>query len=363
MSGVTSWAGIGSAWLLASLLAGCVPIVPRSVPADQVDYADAISEASKRLTLTNIVKTRYGDATSYLVASQVVAGYQLQANLSLSTGVDNSGVWTLGDSGGLTFGGQFNNNPTITYTPVAGADFAALLLQPIAPADVYALIAGGKAPDLVLGLLVGQVNGLRNDLIGRPGGTGTDGRFREFLDLAVSLHASGAIQLGVVGGGEARRISLTLPQDGTDPEVARQTARLAELLGLDLSRSEFPVVYGSGSGAPDAIRVLTRSIAEILRDLAGLIDVPPEDVAAGRTYATYGADQADLRRVRIRARAGTSRPWAEDAYVSASYRGRWFWIDNADFRSKQVFSFVIELLQLAQTTSAHSLPVVTIPSG
>ena len=84
MSGVTSWAGIGSAWLLASLLAGCVPIGPRSVPADQVDYADAISEASKRLTLTNIVKTRYGDATSYLVASQVVAGYQLQANVAVN---------------------------------------------------------------------------------------------------------------------------------------------------------------------------------------------------------------------------------------------------------------------------------------
>ena len=38
-------------------------------------------------------------------------------------------------------------------------------------------------------------------------------------------------------------------------------------------------------------------------------------------------------------------------------------IDNSDFRSKQVFSFIIQLLHLAQTTNAQSLPVITIPSG
>ena len=36
------------------------------MPLDKVDYADAISEASKRLTLTSI-KTRNDDAPSYLV--------------------------------------------------------------------------------------------------------------------------------------------------------------------------------------------------------------------------------------------------------------------------------------------------------
>ena len=61
--------------------------------SDQVDYADAISEASKRLTLTNIVKTRYLDAPSYLVASQVVAGYQLQTNVSVNADLVRQGGW------------------------------------------------------------------------------------------------------------------------------------------------------------------------------------------------------------------------------------------------------------------------------
>ena len=85
-------------WLgLVLAAAGCVPIGPSAVPSDQVDYADAISEASKRMTLTNIVKTRYGDAPSYLVASQIVAGYQLQANATVNVDLDNSGGWSLRD--------------------------------------------------------------------------------------------------------------------------------------------------------------------------------------------------------------------------------------------------------------------------
>src|SRR5262245_32924028 len=52
----------------------------------------------------------------------------------------------------------------------------------------------------------------------------------------------------------------------------------------------------------------------------------------------------------------------DTGYVSTYYRGRWFCIDEADFRSKLVFSFMIELLQLAQTTTAPSLPVITIPA-
>jgi hypothetical protein len=92
-------------------------------------------------------------------------------------------------------------------------------------------------------------------------------------------------------------------------------------------------------------------------------EIPPEDVATGRTYATFAADEIDLKRVRIRARVGIFPPILQDSYVTTYYRGRWFWIEDTDFRSKQVFSFVIQLLQLAQTTTAPSLPVVTIPSG
>ena len=355
-----------SIFLLLALgpqLAGCVPIGPDSVRSDQVDYADAISEARKRLALTNIVKTRYGDAASYLVASQVVAGYQLQTTVSANADLVQDGGWKFGDSGGLSIGGQFNNSPTITYTPVSGADFAALLLQPIAPADTYALINGGNPPDLVFGLVVSQINGLRNSLLEPADASQNDRPFEEFLQIALRLHRTNRIHLRFEVQDKARRSFIVLPAPGRGGADQADVERFRELLGLDPERTEFEVHYGSGTGAPESIQILTRSISEILRDLASLIDVPPDDVSSGRTQPTITTDAAQLKRVRIRARTGRLPPLTDDVYVRCYYRGRWFWIDDNDFRSKQVFSFVIELLQLAQTTSSPTLPVITIPNG
>ena len=292
----------------------------------------------------------------------MVAGYQLQTNLSVSTGIDNSGVWTIGNDGGLTLGGQFNNNPTITYTPVAGADFAALLLQPIAPADVYALIAGGTPPDLVLGLLLGQINGLRDDLIERTGTTASDGRFREFLDLDLALDAAGAFHIRVEGTGKSRSLFLALPRSGAAKEVARPNRAVPGSVGPGCPKRS------SRSSTATAAARPTWSPCDPL-DLRDPARPRQPDRCAARgcrhwpdlSYVT--AEQADLKRVRIRARVGYRPPVLEVAYVTASYRGRWFWIENTDFRSKQVFSFIIQLLQLAQTTNAQSLPIITIPSG
>ena len=152
--------------------------------------------------------------------------------------------------------------------------------------------------------MLGQINGLRNDLIERPGTTGSDGRFREFLELALALDAAGAFHIRVEGRGKSRSLFLALPRSGAAKEVGAQIERFLALLGLDARKEEFPIVYGNGSGAPETVTMLTRSISEILHDLASLIDVPPEDVATGRTYPTFTAEQADLKRVRIRARVG-----------------------------------------------------------
>ena len=164
---------------------------------------------------------------------------------------------------------------------------------------------------------------------------------------------------------EPARIARSSSFAGGDVRVRRGSGR-GPFSHPAWSRSEedgLPDRLRCGSGAPGAINILTRSISEIIRDLASLIEIPPEDVATGRTYATFTADEVDLKRVRIRARVDVFPPILQDSYVTAYYRGRWFWIEDTDLRSKQVFSFVIELLQLAQRTTAPSLPVVTIPSG
>ena len=59
---------------IAFLLGGCGGLGPRTIPADQIDYSNAIGEASKQQVLLNVVKLRFSDLPSFVSASQVVAG-------------------------------------------------------------------------------------------------------------------------------------------------------------------------------------------------------------------------------------------------------------------------------------------------
>jgi hypothetical protein len=127
---------------------------------------------------------------------------------------------------------------------------------------------------------------------------------------------------------------------------------------------DFPVIYGTGEGAPDAIRVLTRSISEIMKDLAGQIEVPQEDVAAGRTPAKLAERTRPTLAVRLAVQISELPPlFLDDVFVSVRYRGRSYWIANTDFGSKRVLSFLLSLLNLAETAPEQALPVITIPTG
>ena len=52
-----------------------------------------------------------------------------------------------------------------------------------------------------------------------------------------------------------------------------------------------------------------------------------------------------------------------DAFVAVRYRQHWFWIDQRDFRSKSIFSFLLLLTSLAETGVAPQAPVITVPAS
>lgn len=71
--------------------------------------------------------------------------------------------------------------------------------------------------------------------------------------------------------------------DGTIESSLREDLRAArELLGLQDGASEFFVTLGSFASNDLEIAVLTRSMFEIMLELATGVDVPPSDVAEGR---------------------------------------------------------------------------------
>ena len=62
----------------------------------------------------------------------------------------------------------------------------------------------------------------------------------------------------------------------------------------------------------------------------------------------------------IRIHSSKSKP--DNSFVNVSYRNTYFWIDDSDLLSKQMFSLMMMFFTLADTGERENLPLVTIPS-
>jgi hypothetical protein len=115
-------------------------------------------------------------------------------------------------------------------------------------------------------------------------------------------------------------------------------------------------------GAADAeIAILTRSILQVMIDLASQIDVPAADIAEDRVYSPQRTvEQERMFPPLVTVRTGVSAP--EGAYVAVRYRDQWFWIDDRDQQSKRVLTFLMMAFSLTEGVPAQAAPVVTIPA-
>ena len=113
----------------------------------------------------------------------------------------------------------------------------------------------------------------------------------------------------------------------------------------------------------EEIAMLTRSMLEILIDLAASIDVPLLHVEEGRTPATrsFETDGPGGFRPMIRIQSGSESPG--DAFVAIPYRGHWFWVEDRDHPSKGMFSFLLILMSLADVDPGKGIPLITIPAN
>ncbi len=336
-------------------LAGCSSLGPATIRRDRVDFAEAIVDATKRETLLNIVKLRYADTPSLVSVSQLVAGYSVSGTLSLGSQFRER-TFDFADAVNVGVGGTFSENPTVTYTPVAGEDFARTMLTPIPPSELFAMVAAGAPPD-VIGLAVQAINGLRNWSTGAPGATPADPAFIEVIDLLTTLRRDGVIGFAFGTQDGTRHADLLIDAPAGAPLSAR-AERLLELLGLQPGKRSFRIRFGFGAGG-DQIKVYSRSLFEVLNSLAGRIEVPDDDVAAGRTYPTAPTPASTIPIVIVRHQSLAPG----SAFAAVEYRDTWFWVDDSDYASKRVFTGLMLLLNVVQKTGQPQLPVITIPSG
>ena len=331
------------------LIAGCTHIGPPSVPRDRFDYNGEIARSWKEQILLNIVKTRYLDVPVFLDVTQIVSGYSLERTVSLGATAVRSDVI---DNVSAGVQGVYTDRPTITYTPLTGAEFNRNMLTPIPPAAVLFTMASGWPVDLVFRVAVRSINGIDS---------GADApRYDRALVLLRALQQAQVLGMRVQPEmKEGPAVVLFFRARELTPEQTAMLREVRDLLGIEPGQGEFTVVYGQAPTQPGEFAMLTRSMLQILIDLGLYVDVPETDlregrVAPGMTLATAGTGQLRIMH---------SRERPADALALVPYRGGWFFVDDRDLESKRTFALTLLFSTLTETGARESLPLVTIPAG
>jgi len=340
------------------LLAACAHTGPPSIARDRFDYVTAISESWKRQMLLNLLKVRYSDAPVFMDVASVINSYELTGDISLSSQVAQIGR---GEQFlGLGASGHYSDKPTITYQPLVGDKFARSLMIPLPISSLLFLIQSGYPADLVLRVCVNSINGLDNTYGGAASPRTGNPKFQELIMAIRESQISGGMGMRMKTAQDRQSVVMFL-RPSMDEAVAAPDRKIRELLGLNAADREFSVVYGNYPENDKEITMLSRSILQVLIDLASHIDVPAVDLVEGRVYAPQlTPEQERMFPKMLTIRGGPSLPG--DAYVSVSYRNQWFWIDDRDWQSKQLFNFIMFMFSLTETGAAQPAPIVTVPA-
>ena len=354
---------IASVLLLLLLLSGCSHIGPQTVPRDRFDYNTAIADSWKAQTLLNIVKLRYADMPLFVEVASVVSGYTLEGSVNIG-GTVSSEEAVQGDFLALGTAGKYTDRPTITYTPITGAKFNENFMTPIPPNAVLFLMQSGWPVDVIFPIVVESINGLRSRQSAGSDQRLGDPEYYHLVSLLRKIQQSGAVGMRIIKGKDQKNTTvLFFHRKNIAADIADARMEINQLLGLDPDVQEVKVTYGLIAQSDNEIAMLTRSILQIMVNLATQIDVPSDHVSSGLTIPslTAPAGEAENLKQLIRVRSGPDKP--QNAFTSAQYEKHWFWIEKSDFQSKRTFAFLMILFSLTETGGKEGLPLVTIPAG
>jgi hypothetical protein len=353
------------AMLIIAGVAGCASIGPGTVARDRFDYITAISDSWKSQMLLNLVKLRYGDAPVFLDVASVINQYAVEGTIGYSGNwaQNNQLPWPYNALHSWSGLGRYTDRPTITYAPLSGEKFARNLMTPIPPAAILNLLQAGYPVDIVLRLCVHSINGISSRYGGSARLREADPEFYPLVERLRSIQQTGDLGMRVRKTGD-QTATLIVFSKTTNAEIEAERAEVRKILGLDPKAAEFSVVYGSVAANDKEIAMLTRSMLEILIDLSSYIDVPAANVTERRTFPTPAPEFASGKAVAplIRIFSSPQSP-GDDAFTAVPYRKEWYWIDDKDFASKRLFSFIMFLFTLTETEGKQSAPVITIPAG
>lgn len=357
---------------LALLASGCTTgFGPRAVRGERPDYNQQILRSADAEMLLNLVRMRYNDTPLFLELGTVVASYGYDTSLNAGGTIPASGsnVATLGSAF------AYGEHPTITYTPLAGEEFATRMLTPI-PLDSIMLFeqTGWRAERLLL-VAVQRIN----DVFNAPTANGPTPEhkpdYEVFADLAARMERLRDARLMGLNWemkehetdppGRNPRFWLRAPADPNSP-LAADVAAVRRLLALEPGKEDFYLTAFPYKHTPNEVGLRCRSLLGVLYFLSKAVEPPAEHVKAGLVTVTMDDDGQPFDWSKITGKvlaihSQEGRP--QKAYVAVQHRGWWFYIADDDQSSKATFSLLNILYSLQQATGKGKSPVLTLPIG
>jgi hypothetical protein len=118
------------AWLMGSLLAGCAVVGPPSIRNGRAVYNDAINDTNNQQLLMVVIRSRYAENSSLLAVSSVTANVSVVTSAGVQFGFGNESNYS-GNLVPFSAGAIYEENPTISYTPVEGQKYLRQLTAPV----------------------------------------------------------------------------------------------------------------------------------------------------------------------------------------------------------------------------------------
>lgn len=342
---------------------GCTQLGPELMKAGRNDYNIALQKTEDEELLLNVVRLRYGDRMLVLDVGSVSTqfswsqGVTAAAKAQSSSGVDEAGI------GGSI---EYSERPTITYTPLGGADFVRSVLTPVDLNTFLLLTNAGWSIERLLRMSVDRMNDLDN----APNASGPTPKMEpKYTDFSRAAKLMRMLQKqGMLEFGYRQQDAEKLPTLYIEKEALgwSETRELYALLGFAKDRNVFTLHTGGNSPHADSLGIDMRSLMEMVFFLSHGVDVPEQDKAMGHVTITrevsgqpfdWSLVVGDLFHIH------SQQEPPSNAQTAVQYRGSWFYIDDSDTNSKYTIILLEQLAALLGGRIEKVGPVLTLPIG
>lgn len=333
------------------------------LPPDRISYNNSLQYSDNQQMILNIVRLRYTDSPYFLSVNNIVGQFSFDRSLSVSlanNSVSPPAILATGDGTVST-----SESPTITYTPLQGADYVTKLLTPVDLSVVYMLLRAGWGVNEIFRLLVQRLGHLDNATLASRTTSSRVPQFKEFQALGLFIRQlQKDDNLTVLSDKFNNGFAIRLKIPHFNQLKPRQKMFLAKH-GVTQVTPYFVIVGNPmvGPHKKNYIFAQTRTVLGVFNYLSKGVDVPKDDVKrklAPQTYTKTG-ELFDWHQVTIgQMRIHSSLIQPANGHIYARYRGYWFYIADEDFDSKETLNILAIIMGIYQGEIKSVLPVFTV---